>query len=203
MFWMCDQNSVDNTYVLDNTYGRAMFAQHQGCLSLLCCPQNVGWECTERELGGDTVRIADPNWPKVIQYHMKVFSNEKTHREKGCLEVCLSNLLLQMEEHLTSTNLLQDRALFSWKWLNICLMMGRSELISCFALLGIAVFALPIKLSLLQPTRFLTFLLPVVFPTLRGNELAAVWVSLSSGVNSKQESMYIHWRFHIRKFYLS
>jgi len=38
-----------------------------------------------------------------------------------------------------------------------CLLMGNSELIPYFALLAHVAFALPIKLSLSQPTSFPTF----------------------------------------------
>lgn len=46
-----------------------------------------------------------------------------------------------------------DRAWLSWGWLNTCWPMG-SEWISCLALLVWTAFALPIKLSLTQPTLF-------------------------------------------------
>jgi len=42
--------------------------------------------------------------------------------------------------------------------------MGISELIPCLALLAHAAFALPIKLSLLRPTSFLTFTLLILSP---------------------------------------
>lgn len=51
---------------------------------------------------------------------------------------------------------------------------GSSELIPCFALLVSKAFALPIKLSLSQPTRFLTFMLLILSPShCGGNEQAA------------------------------
>jgi len=58
----------------------------------------------------------------------------------------------------------RDGALLSWSWLNTCLLMGSSELISWFALLACVAFALPIKQSVSQPTSFLTFTLPIIFP---------------------------------------
>lgn len=51
---------------------------------------------------------------------------------------------------------MHDGALFSWKWLYICLMKGGSEQIPYFILIALTIFALPIKLSLSQPTSFLT-----------------------------------------------
>jgi len=58
----------------------------------------------------------------------------------------------------------RDRALLSWRWLNTCLPTGSRERIPHFALLACAGFALRIKLSLPQPSSFLTFtlLLPPV-----------------------------------------
>ena len=69
-----------------------------------------------------------------------------------------------------------DGALLSWTWLNTCLLMGSSEWIPCFDLLACLAFGLPIKLSLFQPTSFLTFTLPVLSPChCEGSEWAAVW----------------------------
>jgi len=60
---------------------------------------------------------------------------------------------------------MHDGAQLSRKWMNTCLMvMGSSELIPSFALLVHMAFALPIKLSLSQPTSFLSFTLLIVFP---------------------------------------
>ena len=72
---------------------------------------------------------------------------------------------------------MRDGALLSWRWLNTCLPMGKSELIPCFALLVHVAFALPIELSLSQPMSFLTFTLPILspIPLGGGSERAAVW----------------------------
>ena len=56
---------------------------------------------------------------------------------------------------------MSDGALLSWRWLNICLPLGSSEWIPCFALHVHTAFALPIKLSLSQPMSFCTFTLPI------------------------------------------
>jgi len=45
--------------------------------------------------------------------------------------------------------------LLSWRLLNTCLSMGRSEWIPSFALLACVAFALPVKLTLSQPMSFL------------------------------------------------
>jgi len=50
-----------------------------------------------------------------------------------------------------------DAALRSWRWLSSCLPLGRSECIPCFDLFVCVAFALPIKLSLSQPTSFLFY----------------------------------------------
>jgi len=76
---------------------------------------------------------------------------------------------------------MRDGALLSWRWLNTCLPMGSSERIPHLALLARAAFAFPIKLSLSQPTSFLTctlLILPPIPP--RGSEQAAVWCLLAS-----------------------
>jgi len=54
--------------------------------------------------------------------------------------------------------------------------MGSSELIAYFALLPCTAFALPVKLSLSQPTSFLTFTLLILSPIPRwGSEQVVVW----------------------------
>ena len=57
-----------------------------------------------------------------------------------------------------------DGALLSWRWLNTCLPMGSAELIPWFTLLACVAFALPIKLSLSQPTSLLPFTLLILSP---------------------------------------
>jgi len=57
-----------------------------------------------------------------------------------------------------------DGALLYWRWLNTCLPMGSSERIPSFALLAPAAFALPVKLTLSQPTSLLTFTLLILSP---------------------------------------
>ena len=55
-----------------------------------------------------------------------------------------------------------DKALLSWRWLNIFLLMGSSVSILCFAVLVRTDFALPAKLLLSQPSIFLTFTLLIL-----------------------------------------
>ena len=78
-----------------------------------------------------------------------------------------------MPSHDTATC---DGALLSWRWLNTCLLMGRSESIPCFALLVCTAFALPIKLSLSQLTSFLTFTLPILSSIPPGGQPVSSWV---------------------------
>jgi len=61
-------------------------------------------------------------------------------------------------------------ALLFRRWLNTCLPMRSSELIPYFALLACAGFVFPVKLSLSQPTRFLTFTLLILSPIPQGRE---------------------------------
>lgn len=63
---------------------------------------------------------------------------------------------------------MHDGALFSWKWLYICLMKGGSEQIPYFILIALTIFALPIKLSLSQPTSFITFTFLILSPSHMG-----------------------------------
>jgi len=60
----------------------------------------------------------------------------------------------------------RDGALFSWRWLNFCLLMGSSEWIPCFALLVRMAFALPVKLPLSQEASH--FLLLILSPVRGG-----------------------------------
>jgi len=69
-----------------------------------------------------------------------------------------------------------DEALFSWKWLNICLPVGNSECILYFAFLARTAFALAVELFLYQHVSFLTFTLTVLSNIpLQGSEGAAMW----------------------------
>jgi len=73
------------------------------------------------------------------------------------------------------------RARLSWGQLDTCLPMGSSERIPHFALLARTDIATLVKLSLSEPTSFLTFTLPILTPSrregackrLRGAELPA------------------------------
>lgn len=53
--------------------------------------------------------------------------------------------------------------LLSWRWPNICLPMGSTEWILCFALPMCMAFAFPVQLSSSQPTGFLAFILLICF----------------------------------------
>ena len=64
-------------------------------------------------------------------------------------------------------------------WLNSCLLMGSSEQIPCSALLAHTAFALPIKLSLSRPMRFLTSALLILSPSHRNGDWASSCLVLS------------------------
>lgn len=77
----------------------------------------------------------------------------------------------------SQVTVLCDKALLSWKWLNLCLLMAPSEWILYFALFTHAAFAFSIKISLSQPSRFFSFLL-IWFPSpacWERDAWAAVW----------------------------
>ena len=57
-----------------------------------------------------------------------------------------------------------DGARLCWGWLSTCLPLARAEWIPWVALPACTALALPIKLSLSQPTSFLTFTLPISSP---------------------------------------
>lgn len=57
-----------------------------------------------------------------------------------------------------------DTALLSWKQLNTCLLMGSWKWIPCLDLLVCMAFTFLIKLSLSQPSSFLTFTLTILSP---------------------------------------
>jgi len=77
-----------------------------------------------------------------------------------------------------------DGALLSWGWLNTYLPMGSGEGVPRFALLASMAFALSIKLSLFQPTSFLTFILVILspIPAVRGVSEQLCGAQLPAGV---------------------
>lgn len=83
-----------------------------------------------------------------------------------------------------------DGAPLPWRWLNICLLMGRGEWIPCVAWLVCAAFALSVKLSLFQPMSFLTFNCLILYPIPWGGEVdcrvsewVAVWCLVDMGLS--------------------
>jgi len=74
-----------------------------------------------------------------------------------------------------------DGALLSWRWLNRCLQCEAGNEFLVLLLLARTTFALPVKLSLSQPTSFLTFtlLIPSLIPP-GVNEQVAVWCLVAS-----------------------
>ena len=114
------------------------------------------------------------SWPKLttgisqtIWHHAQHIKPEEGGGRVGCLEGW----------RLPSQGtIMHDGALLSWTWLNTCLLMGSNEWIPCFALLACMAFALAIKLSLSQPTSFLTYTLLILsLIPLWGSQSVAVW----------------------------
>ena len=97
-------------------------------------------------LGGDTGRTADPNWPKgcPVPYDI-MHSNKPWGKKKGGT----FGVMFFLSSQVTA---MCGGALLSWKWLNTRLLMWSSEQISYFTMLASTAFALPVKLSLSQPT---------------------------------------------------
>lgn len=114
--------------------------------------QRVGWVCTRNWEGTQPGQLPSTD-PREIPYHMascSLYISWGRRRKGGIFKVIAFVFLVA-----TTCN----RALLSWRWLNISLPMGSGEGIPCFALLMCAAFDLPIKLSLSQPTSLLTDIL--------------------------------------------
>ena len=128
----------------------------------------VNWLGMHRKLW-DTAWTADPSWPKGCPRPYGIVLRNKSweKREEGgeCSELsCLSS-------KVTMTS---GEALLFCRWLNVCLQHANSEWIPYFSLLVWSASALPIKLSLSQPTSFLTFTFSILSPILLWGEWA-VW----------------------------
>lgn len=69
--WICAGCSADNSEVFLSLLSRV-----NPELSLLCSSAHPSSERlgVHKELGGDTARTADPNWPRVTLYHMELYS---------------------------------------------------------------------------------------------------------------------------------
>ena len=92
MYWICAENSVDNT---------GMFVTAEQCLhrakafSASHPTPPVSRQGVHKELGGDTARTADPNDQRDIPYHMTSRSAYKAggrRRKRGDIQsdgVCL------------------------------------------------------------------------------------------------------------------
>ena len=146
-----------------------MFTLSQGLLGFPCSARSTrSWE------GAQPGQLTQTGH-RAIPYRMVSCSAYKAGEEEGRGG---HSEWWHLSSQVTVTH---DGALLSWRWLNTCLPMRRSEWIPCFALLACTAFALPIKLSLSQPMSFLTFTLPILFPIpLVGNEQAAVWCLVAS-----------------------
>lgn len=145
----------------------AVPAQNQRILSFSHC--SAGKKTGDaQEADRDTATTADPNWPKecpienCIRFSSKSWGKEgeRIHLEQCCLS-SQESIITHNEPRFPGNGL-------------TCFSVESSELISCFAMLACAVFALPNKLSLSQPTGSHTFtcLILSLIPTGK-NEQAA------------------------------
>ena len=168
MFWTCDENSVDNTGMFALLLSSA-YTESRPFLLLTPPHQQEGWGCT-RTWEGTQLGQLTPTDQRDIPHHMASCSAYKAggrRRKGGTFGVMAfvfpihrytwwSPAFLEMAEHLPAN--------------------GSSEWIPCFVLLACTAFALPIKLSLTQPTCFLTFTLPILSLIPPGaGERAAGW----------------------------
>ena len=151
-------------------YCWAVLTQSQG---LFCFSHHTTSEEVEVVQEAGRGRSWD-SWPQLtkgifhtIWRHAQHLKQGEEEERGGCSEWC------RLPSQVTVT---RGGALLSWRWLNTCLLMGSCELIPCFALLACVAFALPIKLSLSQPTSFCTFTLLILSPIPLGeSERAAAW----------------------------
>lgn len=109
------------------------------------------WEGTRR---WDTARIADLDWSKRHSIPCHVMFSNKAGEKKVGYEGDIRHL-----EWWCSSCQVTTRALLSWKWLNIYILMRNSEWISCFALIVCTTFALPRKTVFSSTCKFSHFYL--------------------------------------------
>lgn len=147
----------------------AVPAQNQRILIFShCSASNKAGGAQEAE--GDTATTADTNWPKECPIeHCLRFSSKSWGKEGEGIQLkqrclCSQEYIIKYDEPCFPGNCLP------------CLSMESSELISCFAMLAYAVFALPNKLSLPQTTDSHTFICLILSLILEDwkNEQAAV-----------------------------
>ena len=152
MFWICAENSVNNTEMFLLLLSSA-YTEPRPFLLLTPPHQQVGWGCTSSWEGTQPGQLTPTDlkgYPMPYDVMLSIWSWGKKKEGGECSEWwCLSSQVM----------FTHDGALRCWRWLNTCLLMGSSELFPCFDLLACTAFALPTKLSLSQPTSFLTFTL--------------------------------------------
>lgn len=110
----------------------------------------------QKELRRDRAGTADPDCPRGYPTSYGITPSTEhwgTRRKGGTFKVLVFVL---------SSKVWWSPAILGW--LNTCLPKGIDEWILQFALLVYDAFALPVKLSLSQPTIFLTFSLLTLFP---------------------------------------
>ena len=140
-FWICDENSADNTNC--SCCYRAVFAESQEIFifSHFALPAR-SMERGHEELGGVRTRTADLSWPK------------------GCPTQC--DIMLCNKSQSKWSFVFPSTvwwAMLSSRQLSIWLPLGSIGWIPYFASLECAVFALPMKVPLSHSTSFLTFTL--------------------------------------------
>lgn len=142
-------------------------------------PTPPEWELgVHKELWGNTVRNVS-NWQRIIPYQMASWSAYTARGRRK--RVGTFGVMAFLSSRL---NIKGNRILFFWRWLNICASMGSGEWIPDFALLMWVSFALPVKLSMSQPTNFLTFAFQILFSIPPGeSEKAAVVFGCCWGLN--------------------
>lgn len=87
----------------------------------------------------------------------------------------------------SQVTIMLDGALLSWRWLNTCLSLGSSELITWFALLERVAFAFPVKLHLQQAMSFVLSTFQLSSPSqCRGERRQLSGAELPAGVNLQQ-----------------
>lgn len=138
----------------------SVYTEHIPALPLIPPHHWTGWGCQDR-----TADQLTKGYPTLcgVMLSNKSWGNRK--EEEDSQRWCLSS-------QVTATTM---GAWFSWRGLNTCLSISGGEWISYFVLLVCVSFALLIKLSLSQPTRFSSSSLP--------HSTAGKWMSDCMGLN--------------------
>lgn len=165
MFYICTRNSVNYSGMFS-----FFLTQSQGLFCLSPHPTH--------KAGGTQVAVrghGHNSWPQLIQGIFQTTWHCAQHIELGEKEE-----REDAELWSSPTAVTHDEALLSCRWLNTSLPMGSGECIPCFALLVRVSFAISTKLSLFQPTSFLTSTppaLPITIPAASEQAATQGWVA--------------------------